>query len=354
MAQIADTIPQTAPRHTWQEENGIFVPRIEEEKPQAVAAPVKVAPKPVQKTEVKHVKSVYGVPRFLAYPYVAPTQATDSVTVAADSLTVAADSVAVDTVVPGEELTGIVLIDPAAAYVGNQASSTQSHAPWYASGMSWVYLLLALLFCVVGIRIKSSKRYLSMLVSDLSDTRLRHNAFDETVRETSLLVILNIAWAACAGIFLWHCVRLFAPALGLTSAPVPDNPPGGIGICMGVAAAYLICINLAYWIVGNVFSDSKLTAMWLKGAGASTGLQTFLLFPLALVLLAYPAWETKILILVGSVFLIGKILFLYKGFRIFFNQISSWLLFLYYLCSLEIVPLILSFGMAVFACGKWL
>ena len=75
-----------------------------------------------------------------------------------------------------------------------------------------------------------------------------------------------------------------------------------------------------------------------------------MLFPLSLVALNYPKWDVPVLLIAAGVFVIGKIVFLYKGFRIFFTQISSWLLFLYYLCSLEIVPLILTYLGAVTLC----
>jgi len=110
---------------------------------------------------------------------------------------------------------------------------------------------------------------------------------------------------------------------------------------------------MAYWMVGNVFSDSKKTRLWVKGAAASTALETFLLFPVSLLMLIYPGWCGILLWIAAGVFIMGKIVFLYKGFRIFFAEISSWMLFLYYLCSLEIVPLILTFICAMLACVAW-
>lgn len=106
--------------------------------------------------------------------------------------------------------------------------------------------------------------------------------------------------------------------------------------------------------MGNVFSDRQLTRLWVKGATALMGLQSFMFFPLALLSLCYAEWGGIILILAGIVFVFGKIQFIYKGFRIFFNQMSSWLLFLYYLCSLEIVPLILAYLAALQICSMLL
>ena len=43
----------------------------------------------------------------------------------------------------------------------------------------------------------------------------------------------------------------------------------------------------------------------------------------------------------AGVFLVAKMLFIFKGARIFLHGFSSIMLFFYYLCSLEIVPLVL-------------
>lgn len=219
-------------------------------------------------------------------------------------------------------------------------------------GLSWVFAVLAVAFCVVCLKFKNTPRYVRTLVSDMKDVRTRHNMFDNTVRETSFLIILIMVWICCGGILLWQLLHLTVSGGACDSLSIPDKPLAGICICTGVAAVYVVFMLLAYEITGNVFSDRNLTRIWVKGASATMGLQVFLFFPFALLTLCYPEWNRIVLVLTGSVFIIGKIQFIYKGFRIFFNQISSWLLFLYYLCSLEIVPLILAYLAALQICGK--
>jgi len=337
----------------WQTENDIVVPVTVQEPvagENSVAGKTVKAQTPVRKAAVKSFK---GVPRLLAYPYTGD----DAVTGAAGHAVAAnaADSIATDSVrtageLPGEKKEGIILVNPASEFLGKETHLPHIH--W--SLMSWVYLALALLFCIVAIKFKGNSRYMKALMSDLTSTRIRPNAFDDTVRETSLLVLLNIMWVACAGVLLWKALTLTAGTLVQNSAALPDSPAVGIAICSGVAAIYLALMTMAYWVIGNVFADRRQTQMWVKGAAAAYGLETFLLFPLVLLILSYPAWDGTLLIIAGAVFIFGKIVFLYKGFRIFFTQISSWLLFLYYLCSLEIVPLILTYLAAWSACIRWM
>lgn len=267
----------------------------------------------------------------------------------ADSLAVAdsiaaADSAAWADSMRGNEMSGLILEDPVIVEVAPSVVT---------DGMSWIYGGLALLFCIVALYVRNSGRYFKALFSDLTDTRERHNVFDDTVKETSFLILLNILWAASAGVLLWQTLTLL-PQLPEYSFSIPDRPAPGIAICAGVSLAYVTAMMLAYWVIGNVFTDRRRTAMWLRGAGAANGIQAFVLFPTALLALTQPQWTSILLIIAAAAFLLGKIVFIFKGFRIFFNQISSWLLFLYYLCSLEIIPLILTYGLTLEICSRLL
>jgi len=241
---------------------------------------------------------------------------------------------------------GMVLPDPI----------IKESAPRYdalGDGVSWVLLVLSALFCAIALKFKNNVKFLSAVASDLYEVRERHNAFDDTVRETSFLILLNVMWVCCAGVLLWQTVALTAPLVGMPEA-AEISPGKGITVGIGMAALYMTLMNLAYLIVGNVFSDGAHTGMWIKGAAASQGFEVILLFPLALLTLCYEPWTLILLEIAAVAFILGKIIFIFKGFRIFFNQSSSWLLFLYYLCSLEIVPLILTYLATLRLCGmQW-
>lgn len=213
-------------------------------------------------------------------------------------------------------------------------------------GESWVVLVLLAVFVAVCLRVKSNMRYLSALLSDLTDVRERQNVFDETVRETSLLVVLNVFWCCCAGVILYKCLILYAadfypPTAGI--AVFVESPSLCMGVCMGVAVVYTIFMTLAYLIVGTVFSSYSHARMWVKGFAAAQGLTSVLFFPIALGLICYPHAAGGLLLAAAIIFVLGKIAFIWKGLRIFFTQFSSWMLFLYYLCSLEVVPVVLMF-----------
>ncbi|MDE6716888.1 MAG: DUF4271 domain-containing protein [Muribaculaceae bacterium] len=223
-----------------------------------------------------------------------------------------------------------------------------------SDGMSWVWLFLISLFCIVALKFKNNSRYLKAVVSDLTEVRVRQNAFDETVKETSFLILLNVLWVCSCGILLWNTILQTVPNNIFNSFGIPDRPAAGIGICTGVMAVYGLMMCLGYWIIGMVFTDRARARLWVKGAAASQGLEVILLLPIAALTLNYAPWTLGLLETAAGVFVLGKIIFIYKGFRIFFNQISSWMLFLYYLCSVEIVPLILTYFAALQLCSMLL
>ncbi len=221
-------------------------------------------------------------------------------------------------------------------------------------GLSVVWIVLVALFCAVSLKFKNNTRYLKAVMSDLTDVRVRQNAFDETVKETSFLVLLNILWVCSVGVLLWQTIRLTAPDLPWESFSIPDRPAEGIAICTGMAGCYALLMSIGYWIIGYVFADRQRAGMWVKGAGASQALEVVLLLPLAALSIGYEPWSEILLEIAAVVFILGKITFIYKGFRIFFNQFSSWMLFLYYLCSVEIVPLILTYFATLQLCVYFL
>ena len=256
---------------------------------------------------------------------------------AADSMAGHQDTAAIDTTVRD---TSYVLVidanDSEALPVRQRPADGVS-----ADGMSWILGGLLLLFTIVAIRFRNNSKYLSTLFKSAVEVRERGNVFDDTVKETSFMVVLNVMWSLCAGVLLFTLVG------GRVDQP---GAARGMGFGVLLAIAYELFMLLAYWIIGNVFSDRLHTRMWIRGFLSATGLTTLILFPAALATVCYPA-DARIALWIGlGAFILGKIVFISKGFRIFFTQISAWVLFLYYLCSLEIVPLILLYVSALQIC----
>lgn len=245
---------------------------------------------------------------------------------------------------------GLVFANPYEEVKEVESTSTFSNG----MGMSCVVGVLVLLFCAVCIRFQGNSRYFGALMMDMHDTRRRNNMFDDTVRESSFLLLLNLLWIFSSGVLLWQAV-LYAPQyLHVSIPPIADRGAMGVMICTGLTLLYEVLMSLAYITVGNVFFDRESCGLWLRGFYSTQGMSGALLLPLALLTIWYPEWMHILLIISIFVFIWGKILFIFKGFRIFFQQIASILSFLYYLCSLEIVPIILTYYAALQLSQIWL
>ena len=215
------------------------------------------------------------------------------------------------------------------------------------TGISFILTGLFILFLIIALRFHNNIKFAVSIFRNLIETRTRQNVFDDTVRETSLIIMLNFLWCATAGIIGYYVFRFLYPASAI-------NIEAAIGILWGIAlaVAYSLFMWWAYSAVGWIFSDRSHAALWVKGFSASQALMTPAFFIFALLGICQPESAPGIGIVAAVVFLLAKLVFIWKGYRIFFHQFSSWVLFLCYLCSLEIVPLILCYRCAVYFAEK--
>lgn len=205
---------------------------------------------------------------------------------------------------------------------------------------SWLLLTFLIMLVALGLKFRNSTQYLSILIRELLTTRRRHNMFDDTVRETSFLLLLNLVTLLSGGLLLYGSIS--GASMQLAAAAV----------CMGVTVAYGLFMWLAYRITAVTFIDDSLQSVWLRGHSAAQGLLSIILLPLALVAIAEPTLTDKLAIAALAAFVIAKLLFIYKGFRIFIHGINSFIVFFYYLCSLEIVPLLVAYRAAEIWCAS--
>lgn len=264
-------------------------------------------------------------------------QSQEEITLHSDS--VASDSAAIDVVSQeGKALNyGIQLREPKTE--GIKYIKPQTDA------MSWILTVLILVFVVACIRYSKNTRYFAKMFNDMMERRERSSNMDGTVRESSFLFLLNILWCLSVGILVYGLVA--KKALGHPVEIWTSTELAGILICGAVAVGYTLFLIVAYGVVANVFSDASKSATWVSGYLSTQALEAIFMFPLAIIGLALPSALIGLLI-VGSIgFMISKIIFIYKSFCIFFRDSSSWVLFLYYLCSLEIVPIIFAYKAAV-------
>ena len=115
-----------------------------------------------------------------------------------------------------------------------------------------------------------------------------------------------------------------------------------------MALLYYLWQLAAYGVVGSIFTDKVSARMWMKGFNASQSLLSMLIVVPAVVVLFNPSASHIVIILGLIAYFVARFAFICKGFRLFYDNFGSLLYFILYLCSLEIVPLVLLYRAVLF------
>ena len=120
---------------------------------------------------------------------------------------------------------------------------------------------------------------------------------------------------------------------------------------IGLVTAFFVFQYVAYWTVGYSFSTEEGRRRWIDGfTAAMTILGLALLLP-GLAVLFYPAITMVAVYFAMVLYVLARIMFIVKGFRIFYTNSASIVYFILYLCSLEIVPVTIFFYLAYLLCS---
>ncbi|MCM1292440.1 MAG: DUF4271 domain-containing protein [Bacteroides sp.] len=213
----------------------------------------------------------------------------------------------------------------------------RAELPGYNSG---VMALLLGLFLLIAINFRHYTTFLKTFTQNLFSVRKRPNVFDErsTTNETRILVSLILLVCVSEGILMFSCMR--HEGYMLRTMPY-------VLIFTAVAAIYYIFQLIAYRTVGFVFTSTNRALMWMKGFNASQSLLGITLIGPAVISLFYPS-ASGLLIGIGIfLYAIARIIFICKGFRIFYNNSFALIYFILYLCTLEIIPLIIIYKTSI-------
>ena len=200
---------------------------------------------------------------------------------------------------------------------------------------SMVLLLLGLL--AVALSYHTGYKYIENFFHNMFSTRRRENLFeDHTVNETSILVALIANTCIVEGFITYFAVSMFRPDL---SPALHSNVFIHIAAFTAIAVGFYILQWMAYKLLGYTFTDSLGSKLWIDGFKASQSFLGLLLLCVLIPLMLFPSHGKTLLAAAAMIYLVARLIFIYKGFRIFYNKLPSLFYFLLYLCAVEIVPL---------------
>lgn len=209
-------------------------------------------------------------------------------------------------------------------------------SPLHDTG-SMVLMLAAVI--LVALCYRKGYKYVSNLWHNMVSTRTRENLFDDhTVNETQILTALVLNTCVMEGLLLFHGFMVwYAPLRPMLTGNVLQ----GVLVMTAAAVVYYLVQLAAYHLLGYVFSDSVGKRLLVDGFKASQSLLGLLLFPVTGFLLVWPGHATLWLIVAIILCFLVRIVFLIKGFRIFYTGLDAYVHFILYLCAAEIVPVVI-------------
>lgn len=201
--------------------------------------------------------------------------------------------------------------------------------PGYDSGIA---CLLIGAFLLIAFNLRHYTTMLKSLPRDLFSVRRRDNLFEEhTMNETRLLLSMIVLLCLNVAILVTACVTAASIAPPLSHLAM-------IIIFAIAMAGYYVAQLCAYSTVGAVFADSDVSRLWLKGFNASQSTLGLALVIPAIVVVFDPGAVVPMTVTAATLYLIARMIFIYKGFRLFYHKISSFVYFILYLCTLEVAP----------------
>ena len=258
--------------------------------------------------------------------------ANDSTTVidssSIDSIITVADSSSLKT------KTDTVTIAP---YLSGNEPMARTNHPGHDSG---IMMLLAFTFILVSFSFKYYRRMLSTYGQDLWNVRNRANAFDEhTSNEHSVIGILIFQLCVYAGLLISAKINSIIPIN-------PDKIMLTTCCMMGTYGLYYLFQLAIYSMVGYVFADKNGATQWIKGFNASQIFLGFTLILPSVISIFYPTTSGAMLTIASILYVVARLTFIFKGFRIFYKNLYSLFYFILYLCTLEIIPIIFVYKIA--------
>lgn len=203
--------------------------------------------------------------------------------------------------------------------------------PSQDSGILAIIIATLLLFTF---NITRSRRLIKTFTQNLWSTRRRENAFDEhTTSEARSMITLIIGACVFQALLLF---TIITSHLQTTLA----HPTITLCSLTALTLLYYLFQSAAYQLIGTTFSDKIGASQWVKGFNAAHSLSGLLIMIPSLATLFYPS-SSPIMLFIGiALYFTARVIFICKGFRIFYHNFGSLLYFILYLCTLEIIPVI--------------
>lgn len=278
---------------------------------------------------------VHPVSSVAAPSGVAPQAAAPATDQTADTAALASDSLALVRPAEPEPVPVAVLAKPK-PWESGMVPVNRPETAATNSGMAAIIMAMLLLTVLC---MRQSGRLLKAMYDDITRNRHgRHDLDERTPAQSRLIAIFATQACVYGGILLLAYVRTSGTAIPVMA---------GCGLLIALCLLYFVFQLFAYDTVGYAFTDAEHRRSWLRAFTATQSFLGFALLPVAIITVFYPEAGQWPLMVAAICYIIARLAFIIKGFRIFYHNFGSLLYFILYLCTLEIIPPLIVFIIAV-------
>lgn len=265
----------------------------------------------------------------------APQAAAPATVQTADTAALASDSLALVRPAEPEPVPVVVLAKPK-PWESGMVPVNRPETAATNSGMAAIIMAMLLLTVLC---MRQSGRLLKAMYDDITRNRHdRHDLDERTPAQSRLIAIFATQACVYGGILLLAYVRTSGTAIPVMA---------GCALLIALCLLYFVFQLFAYDTVGYAFTDAEHRRSWLRAFTATQSFLGFALLPVAIITVFYPEAGQWPLMVSAICYIIARLAFIIKGFRIFYHNFGSLLYFILYLCTLEIIPPLIVFIIAV-------
>lgn len=200
-----------------------------------------------------------------------------------------------------------------------------------AGADSYIVAAVLALLILLGFNATHLSRLGKQFFSDIWSIRQRDNVFEDHVAtETPVLALMLIFTSVLEGVLVGGYLTETVGCRQLTAFLLSSS----------AAVVFNIFSVAACGTLGYTFTVPALALQWRRGLFASQSMLGMALILPAVVVTVCPADAIPALWIGAVCYVVARILYIIKGVRIFHKGYNSLIYFILYLCTLEIIPLL--------------
>ena len=207
--------------------------------------------------------------------------------------------------------------------------SSYMPTPLHTSG---TLILLVVSFLLICFCYRIGYKYFKTFIPNMwSNKRTENHLDDHTSREKFISAALLLQTFIAEGIATYCGLTTYLPEFITTNITIS---------ILGLVLCWMLYHFLQLGVIrflGYVFCSQKETHICIKGQNATVSLTGLIIAPFSTLMLFLPTQENAFLCIIISLYLLGRLVFNIKCFRIFYKNLFQYLYFILYLCGIEVV-----------------